>query len=381
MINKTVNNLAKSQAEINITAAWEDVAAIWQRVVARLTQEAELPGFRKGMAPSQMIEQQLGAKIQDEFLKEAMPNLLVNVLQELKIVPIDYPKYQLVSFAKGQPLQFKATVTQKPQIKVEDYKTISVNRPAQKPVTDEDIKRVVDDLYKRFKSRLAVNQISNSPQANSSSGPTQASSITSGSIDFNKPQPNGLVDASGKPLTSSPVADEPNDEFAKSLGAQNLADLKTRIRSDLEAENKRENELDYEEAILQEVEKHTQVDLPEVLIEDELNRMMVSIQKRVSEMGLMLEDYLKSQNETVEGLRTKWRPQAEQNVRMELGLAEIARLENIDITDQEVQVEVDKIQDGRLKAQFEAAEPRLQLRHSLRQIKTLEFLKGLVKTA
>ena len=122
----------------------------------------------------------------------------------------------------------------------------------------------------------------------------------------------------------------------------------------------------------------TAVELPDILIEDELNRMLVSLQRRVADMGLLLEDYLKNQNKTLEQLKTEWRAQAEKNVRMELGLAEIAKMENVVISDQELQAEVDKIQDERVKRQFEAQEPRMHLRHALRQTRTLNLLKTLV---
>ena len=69
-------------------------------------------------------------------------------------------------------------------------------------------------------------------------------------------------------------------------------------------------------------------------------------------MGLLLDDYLKGQGKTLEQIKTEWRPQAEKNVRMELGLAEIARAENVNISDQELQAEVDKIADQRVKKQF-----------------------------
>ena len=157
--------------------------------------------------------------------------------------------------------------------------------------------------------------------------------------------------------------------------------MKTKIKTDLENEAKYNNELDYEELILQEVEKMTICDAPEILVQDELNRMLVGLQRRVADMGLLLEDYLKGQNKTLEGLKTEWRGQAEKNVRMELGLAEIARNEKVEITDAELQAEIDKIQDGKMKAQFEAAEPRLHLKHSLRQIRTLDLLKTLVKNS
>ena len=182
------------------------------------------------------------------------------------------------------------------------------------------------------------------------------------------------------PIQPGQASDEagPSDEFAKAMGATGLADLKEKIRKDLESNVNYNNELDYEEAILQEVEKMTTVELPDILIQDELNRMLVSLQRRVADMGLLLEDYLKGQGKTLEQLKNEWRLQAEKNVRMELGLAEIARMENVTISDAELQAEVDKIQDAKVKKQFEAQEPRLHLRHALRQTRTLDLLKKLV---
>ena len=162
------------------------------------------------------------------------------------------------------------------------------------------------------------------------------------------------------------------------MGATSLDDLKAKVRKDLEANVNYNNELDYEESILQEVEKITTVELPDILTQDELNRMLVSLQRRVADMGLLLEDYLKGQGKTLEQIKNEWKPQAEKNVRMELGLAEIARLENVTISDAELQAEVDKIQDARVKKQFEAQESRLHLRHALRQTRTLDFLKKMV---
>jgi FKBP-type peptidyl-prolyl cis-trans isomerase (trigger factor) len=88
---------------------------------------------------------------------------------------------------------------------------------------------------------------------------------------------------------------------------------------------------------------------------------------------------LKGQKKTVEQLKAEWRPQAERNVRMELGLSEVARLEGVAIADNELQAEIDKIQDNRVKQQFTQQEPRMHLRHALRQTKTLNLLKTIVK--
>lgn len=362
MISKNIIKQPKSIVEVTVTVPWTDLQPAWDQTLDRMAQDVELPGFRKGAAPLPMVEQNLGTKLQDQVLKNAMPNFLIEALKGTDIIPIDYPKYDLISFVKGQQLQYKATITNRPQVTVGNYKAIKATRPAIKPVTDEEVNKVIDDLYKRWKVRQPVGQ-----SGQQVSGPVNQQS-PAGSISFQ----------SGQQAPSNGQAEGPDDTFAKAMGATSLSDLKTKVRQDLEANVKYNNELDYEEAILQEVEKITTVELPDVLIQDELNRMLVSLQRRVADMGLLLEDYLKSQGKTLEQIKNEWRPQAEKNVRMELGLAEIARAENVTISDQELQAEVDKIQDQRVKQQFSSQEPRLHLRHALRQTRTLDLLKKMV---
>lgn len=367
MISKNITKLPKSIIEVSVTAPWADLQPQWDQTLQRMATEVEIAGFRKGQAPINMVEGQLGQRLQDEVLKTAMPNFLIGALKGTDIVPIDYPQYQLISFVKGQQLQFKATVTNRPQVTVGNYKTVKALRPQIKPVTDQEIQKVIDDLFKRWQVRqpLPANQPTTQPVAPNTSG--QAGSI---SFQAGQQQPQAA--------SNNGQTQVPDDTFAKAMGGTSLADLREKVRKDLEANVNYNNELDYEEAILQEVEKITTVELPNILIQDELNRMLVSLQRRVADMGLLLEDYLKGQGKTLEQIKNEWKSQAERNVRMELGLAEIARQENVTISDQELQAEVDKIQDARVKKQFETQEPRLHLRHALRQTRTLDLLKKMV---
>lgn len=382
MITKNILKQPKSQVEVQIQVPWADIEPIWNSTLQKMALDVELPGFRKGTAPLNMVENQIAGKVQEEVFKVAMPQFLIEALKGSDIVPIDYPKYQLTTFAKGQGLQYRAMVTNRPEIKVGDYKTIKIAKPTPKTVSDDDVTKVVEDLFRRWKVRqpgTGQQATGNSGQANQ----TQANG-TQGSISFQDSKQSfseskiaTLRQAQGK-LPHNDVSESPDDNFAKAMGALGLDDLKTKIRKDLEDQTNYNNELDYEESILQQVEKVTTVDLPEVLIDDELNRMLVSLQRRVADMGMLLDDYLKSQKKTLEQLKAEWKPQAEKNVRMELGLSEIARMEGVLISDDELQAEIDKISDAKVKKQFEAQEPKLQLRHALRQTKTLDLLKKLV---
>lgn len=334
MLTKQINKLPNSVVEVAITIPWEDLTALYDQTLTNYASTLEIPGFRKGQVPTNLVEERFTKNLQDELLKIAMPQSLMAALQGTDIVPIDYPKYQDIHFTKGQTTSFKAIVAVKPVVSLGDYKTISVSKSVPKPVTDQDLTKILTDLFNRWKAR-----------------------------------------------TPDATQTEPDDAFAKAIGVGTLNDLKTKLRTDLENEAKYNSELDFEESILQQVEKLTTVEVPEILIQDEINRMLVSLQRNVADRGILLDDYLKGQNETLETIKNKWRPQAEKNVRMELGLAEIAKSENVTISDEELQSEIDKIQDAKLKSQFASEEPKMHLRHALRQTKTLNLLKSLIKAS
>src|SRR3989338_11267686 len=277
MITKNIQKLPKSLVEVSVTVPWMDLQTSWDQTLQRMAQEVEIAGFRKGQAPLNMVEGQLGQRLQDEVLKVSMPNFLIEALKGTDIIPIDYPKYNLSSFAKSSQLQFKATVTNRPAVSVGNYKIIKALRPQIKPVTEEEIQKVIDDLFKRWKGRNPVTQ----PSATQNTVTNQSGQ--GGSINFQGSP------ASAQGASDGQASQQPNDEFAKAMGAISLVDLREKIKKDLEANVSYNNELDYEEAILQEVEKVTTVELPDILIQDELNRMLVSLQRRVADMGLLLE--------------------------------------------------------------------------------------------
>lgn len=294
MITKNIAKQAKSLVDVTITVPWADLEPRWNQTLQKLSADIEIPGFRKGATPANMVEQQLGSKLQDEVLKVAMPEFLIEALKGSDIIPIDYPKYQVISFVRGQDLQYRATVTNRPAVSIGNYKTIKVGRPVVKTVSEEEVNKVIDDLYNRWKARGGAQAAA--PQGGQG-----------GSISF---QSNGQTSGSAS-APAGASADKPDDNFAKVMGALDLNDLRAKIRKDLEDHTKLNTELDFEEAILQEVEKITVVELPDILIEDELNRMLVSLQRRVADMGLLLDDYLRGQGKTLEQLKNEWRPQAE----------------------------------------------------------------------
>ncbi len=146
MITKNIQKLPKSIVEVTVEVPWADLSFAWDQTLQKMAAEVEISGFRKGAAPLSMVEGQLGNKLQDEVLKIAMPQFLIEALKGTDIIPIDYPKYDLVSFMKGSDLQFKATITNRPTVTLGNYKTIKATKPAIKPVTEEEVQKVIEKL-------------------------------------------------------------------------------------------------------------------------------------------------------------------------------------------------------------------------------------------
>lgn len=104
-LTKTITNQPKSQVDIQITIPWSDLESKWNETSAKLASEVEIPGFRKGAAPADMVEPRIAAQLQQDFLQAVMPAALMEALQDTQVVPIDYPQYQVTSFSKGNPIR------------------------------------------------------------------------------------------------------------------------------------------------------------------------------------------------------------------------------------------------------------------------------------
>src|SRR5258708_5305682 len=230
MVTKNIQKLPKAIVELSITVPWSDLVSKWTDAVQKISSDLELPGFRKGQAPQEMVESRAYQQIQQEFLKVVMPQALVEAMQGSDIVPIDYPQYQIVSFNKGSDLSFKARVTQRPAVRVGNYKVIQALRPVIKPVTDEEVVKIIDDLFKRWKTRLPLQPA----DPNSPMSPQASSQSSGGSLSFNGPTPQPSAPPPQQVSTTSPVTDSnaPDDNFAKAMGAQSLVDLKVKIKAD-----------------------------------------------------------------------------------------------------------------------------------------------------
>lgn len=140
----TVSKLPKSQVEIIVEISADDFAGFAQKALEDIAKEAEIPGFRKGAAPKEMVKAKIGEqKIMDRAAALAIDDSFPKAAAENNIEPLGYPQISILKLAPGNPFEYKAIAAVYPQAKLPDYKKISAELEFKAPeVSEEDIKRL-----------------------------------------------------------------------------------------------------------------------------------------------------------------------------------------------------------------------------------------------
>jgi trigger factor len=165
-----------------------------------------------------------------------------------------------------------------------------------------------------------------------------------------------------------------DDRFAQKLGAKDLEDLKRIVRTDLEQIMSNNVEAKFENEIFDQLIKLSDVDVPDILIDDELNRMIIRLERQLQEQGQKLEDYLKQQNTTFDALKAKWRPDAEKIAKINLIVEDIGKAEKVKVDDTEIE-SAKKTVDNSNMDESQKAQLDLYLISSIFQAKTLDLIK------
>jgi trigger factor len=314
-----IQKLEKSVVEITVTIPTDTVQSYKNKAITRLGQHVEVDGFRKGHAP----EAKLLEKIPTMMLLEEMADLAINdtytkALQEHTLDIIGRPQIRITKIADNESLEYKITVTEFPAITLPEYKKLAkeTSHTENIVVTEEDVEHVLTDLRKmRAHEKLHASE----------AGHTHDHSHHE--HDFKE--------------EDLPVAD---DAFAKSFGEfTSLEEFKAKIKENVTAEKNHEAHQKNRIAILEKIISETTVDVPELLVESEIEKMFHTIKSDIARMGMSFEDYLKHSNKTEEAIRVDMRPDAEKRAKLELVLHGIKEKEKIAPNPEEVEAEVTKM--------------------------------------
>lgn len=366
-----VTRSEKGKIEVKVEVAKAELVATYNQILSQLGNETKIAGFRPGKAPANVVEQYVGlAKLLNETASFLISKHLDDILKKENLIPLDSPKIAIDSLSKDSLFSFKASFTQKPKVTIGNWKKIRVKKLKPKEVADEDVTKSIKNIFEAYQKQK-----------------TKGTEGSEGTDGIEEAKGKFIYDAHGNkvffedkgdpPLHKASKGDSPGgitDEFARAIGARDVAHLREIVRKDLENILADQINIKFEEEICEKIGEIGAVEVPEILIEDELSRILIRLNSHLEQQGKKLEDYLREQKTTVEELKNKWREQAAKNVKTNLLLDEIGKEEKVTVTSEEVEAALKNISQTNLTAE-QKEEVERYIAISLFKAKTLDLVK------
>lgn len=386
---KATNKVETNRYELELEVSPEEFNDAINAVYKRESKKMNVPGFRKGKAPRAFIEKYYGEEV---FYEAAIDHLyrpmVMEAVEKSGLQVISIGEFKIDEIGKDKGIQCKLNVVTKPEASIEGYKGIEVTKmPVE--VTAEDIDREIDRVRERNSRIVTVEDraAENGDMVNIDfdgyvdgkqfdGGKAENYELTLGAgqfipgfedqvvghnigeefdVNVTFPEDYHAEELKGKPAVFKiklheikkkelPTVD---DEFVKDVSEfdtldEYRKDIETRLQSQKEkaADNDVENQL--VDAIIEKV----QAEIPDEMVENEVDEIINAFAYRLQSQGLKLETYLKYTGQTTDDLRVQYKPQAERQVKVRLGLEKIAELENLKPTEEETEAEYQKLADA-----------------------------------
>lgn len=412
----STQRLPESQVLLEIEVDPDQMERSMDKAFRRLAQHVEVPGFRKGKTPRNMLERHIGRdRIVSEAIEILIPEAYNKAIDDQAIDAIGQPDVELVS---AEPLSFKATVPVRPTIELGDYKSIRVERPSAEP-DEADVDQAVEELRQRYAVhqpverpvqtgdiiradvRIVVDDQEVYNDEDSEVRLREGATIllpgfAEGVVGMKKGEtreievttPEGERPLSGKKGTATvtlrevkeEVLPEANDAFAGEVGEgfESLDALRTRLRDDLrERVEGHAEERFRDEAVKALAEGATKLEFPPVLIDREIER---ELQEQARQVGHTVEAYLELIKKTPQEIREDLAPVAAERVKRSLALSEFAEAEGIEVEASDVDAEIEKLVASagehaeRMTQIFSDKEARASIERSLLTRNTIDRL-------
>ncbi|WP_042459310.1 trigger factor [Neobacillus dielmonensis] len=364
----------------------EGLDAAFKKVVKQIN----VPGFRKGKMPRAMFEKRFGIEsLFQDTLDIIFPEAYMSAIDETGIEPIAQPEnvdFDLEQMGKDKDFTFKATVQVKPEVKLGDYKGLEVEA-FDTTVTDEDVQKELEQLQSRH-AELVVKE--DEPAENGDTvvidfegfvdgeafegGKADNYSLELGTgsfipgfeeqlvgvkageskdVEVNFPEEYHAAELAGKPATFKVTVHEVkgkelpelDDEFAKDADdeVETLDALKEKIRTRLQDSKNHEAEHHIQDSVIDQAAANAEVEIPDVMVESETNRMLQEFEQRLQMQGMNLELYYQFSGQDEAALREQMKEDATKRVRVNLVLEAIANAENLEATEEDVNAELEKM--------------------------------------
>ncbi len=362
-MNINIKKLPKSEVEIEGEIEVEIFESYFEKALKKIGENIELPGFRKGKAPKNVLLSNVKEiQILEEMAEMALGEHYPKIIKKEKIEAIGRPEISIIKLARNNPLGFKIKIAVLPKIKLGDYKKIA--KKIQSEITPEEKNIVVSD--KDLENTIMDIRKSRAPKIHMKETPEhkkgEAKSNKAGSPDASK-------EASREELP------ELNDDFVKALGPfKDVADFKNKLRENIKIEKENAQKEKTRLKIFEKIIDESTLEVPELLTKLEVDKILYRMESDVTQMGLKFEDYLKHLKKTVEDLRKEFEKDGEKKAKFSLLLNEIAKTEKITADPEQVTKEVAYILEHYKEADPERA--RMHAENVLINEKIFQFLEN-----
>lgn len=380
---KLEGNLGVLTIEVDAEKVNEGLDAAFKKVVKQIN----VPGFRKGKMPRAMFEKRFGVEaLYQDAVDFLLPEAYAAAIDETGIEPVDRPEIDVEQIEKGKSFIFTAKVTVKPEVKLGEYKGLEVEK-FDTEVTAEDVDNELKAMQEK-QAELVVKEEGKAENGDTvvidfegfvdgeafEGGKAENFSLELGSgqfipgfeeqlvgvgageskdVEVSFPEEYHAAELAGKPAVFKVTVHEIkgkelpalDDEFAKDVDeeVETLDALKEKIKTRLEESKKHEAEHFVQDTVVEKATANVEIDLPEVMVENEVDRMVKEFEQRLSMQGMNLDLYFQFSGQDENALRGQMKEDAEKRVRVNLTLEAIAKAENIEASEEEVTAELNKM--------------------------------------
>ena len=427
-MSTTFEKLSSNKVKLSFVVPAEKFDEGIKTAYHKMVKKVNIPGFRKGKAPMKVIENYYGAEVFYEDAFDAIfPEIYQAALIEHDVQVVDRPELDVQQIGKGQELKFTVEVFVRPDVTLGEYKNLGIEKEIAEVTEDDvmaDIERARDraaryvevtDRAAKLDDQVNIDYAGFDGDEQFDGGTAQGHDLVLGSGSFIPGFEEQLVGAeigsevevnvtfpeqyhaenlAGKPVVFKvkvnsirakevPALDE---EFVKDVSetANTVEEYKTEIRAKLEKQAADKAEVAFENAVIEKVSENAQVDIPDAMIEDQVDNMMRDMEMRMMYQGMKMEDYFKYTGQTAEQVRMMYKPSAAERVRTNLIIEAVMKAEEIKASDEEIDAEMTKYAEQNKKTldEFKAMlsdGDKTYFAEITALQKTVEFLKNNAK--
>jgi trigger factor len=357
--NFSIKKLDKSRIELVASLSADIFDSYRPAALKNLNESLTIDGFRKGKIPENTLIQKIGEKtILEEMAELAISKAYPEILINEKIDAVGRPEVRITKLARGNPLEFTIITAVVPTFELPDYKALANAELKKLPLGDEKItdKELDEAILRVRKSRASHEGNPRAVRAEQSSHEGNPRAVRA---EQSSHEGHHHEKMTAEEHEKAIMADLPEltDDFVKTLGDfTDIPDFKNKLSTMLIEDKKNITKEKRRIAVADAITEKTKIELPDIMIDSELNRNEAQFKADIERMGLKMDDYLAHAKKTITDLRTDWRPHAEKKAKLQLILNAIAEKEKLHPSKEEVNDEVSHILEHYKDADREHAE-------------------------